>query len=77
MTAHLISPAMGSHFSMYLAVLRANASISPPEPGMERYDMNTIWYDTIRYETNTSAVYNLAMCSCGCADCDVMHPSPL
>ncbi len=36
-TAHLVSPAMGAHFSMFLADLAANASVPPPAAGLERW----------------------------------------
>ena len=34
--AHIITPAIGAHFSMYLADMAANASASQPEAGVER-----------------------------------------
>lgn len=38
MTAHLISPSKGSHFSMYLARMSAAASAPAATPGVERWD---------------------------------------
>lgn len=36
MTAHLISPATGAHFSMYLARMSADAKAPAPAAGVER-----------------------------------------
>lgn len=36
-TAHLISPAKGAHFSMYLARMSKGATAPAPAPGVERW----------------------------------------
>mmetsp|Transcript_19431 Transcript_19431/g.58706 ORF Transcript_19431/g.58706 Transcript_19431/m.58706 type:complete len:317 (+) Transcript_19431:253-1203(+) len=36
-TAHVVSPAMGAHFSMFFADLVGNSSIPPPAAGLERF----------------------------------------
>ena len=36
MTAHIVSPASGAHFLMYLAEMKAGAVARQADPGVER-----------------------------------------